>query len=54
MNYFTDENTGEVYAYDDTQLLFVERINALISIMNKSNYPMFSLILTRKLKRCEK
>lgn len=28
MNYFTDENTGEVYAYDDTQLLFVERINA--------------------------
>lgn len=28
MNYFTDENTGEVYAYDDAQLSFVERINA--------------------------
>lgn len=28
MNYFTDEKTGEVYAYDDTQLLLVERINA--------------------------
>lgn len=54
MNYFTDENTGEVYAYDDAQLSYVERINAPDFDNEQAQIPDIFFEIDKKIKMLRK
>lgn len=50
MNFFKDEETGEVYAYDDAQLAVVGRINARDFDNEKEQIPDVFFDIAEKIK----